>query len=452
MTTVTTWTGWEANALRKALRMSVTDFAEHVGAARRTVAKWSCRGRDIQLRPEMQAALDTVLGRAPEETQERFAQLRLAGVDAASVPAVDLFPVADAGTMLDAERGVLDPTGGMPRRDFLAEVAMSGVVAAPAVASLLDALFSPVCPADEPVESSSLPHLVAGVAEAKTDYQACRYERVLDRLDTLMPAVATARARLPIGGDQRIQFDLLATDLYHVVGSVLLKYGDPAAALMAAERSSRCGHDSGDPTAIGTGARIMTHALMSNGYSHHAAALARRAATTVEQATGLDSGVSVAVYGALLLRGAVAAARSEDRDAAGAMLDEAARVADRLGCDGNDRWTGFGPNNVMQHRVNVALILGDAGTAIDRARRVQIDKITLVERKASLFVDVARAYVQWGRREHALSALRAAYRIAPEEIRSRPAAHRLVGDLAVLSSGHTRTHVLQFATDAGIRL
>jgi DNA-binding transcriptional regulator YiaG len=35
MTTMTTWTGWEANALRKALRMSVTDFAEHLGAARR---------------------------------------------------------------------------------------------------------------------------------------------------------------------------------------------------------------------------------------------------------------------------------------------------------------------------------------------------------------------------------------------------------------------------------
>jgi hypothetical protein len=171
----------------------------------------------------------------------------------------------------------------------------------------------------------------------------------------------------------------------------------------------------------------------------------------LEQATQLGSMDSAAVYGALLLRGAIAAARSEDRDAASTMLNEAARAAARLGRDGNDRWTGFGPNNVLQHRVDVALALGDAGTAITFARQVQIDKIVLAERKASLFVDVAQAYTQWGRHEKGLSALRTAYRIAPEEIRSRPAVHRIVRNLAALSRGHTRSQVLDFAAGAGIR-
>ena len=127
------------------------------------------------------------------------------------------------------------------------------------------------------------------------------------------------------------------------------------------------------------------------------------------------------------------------------------RAAARLGHDGNDRWTGFGPSNVRQHRVTVALALGDAGTAITFARQVQLDKIILAERKASLFVDVAQAYAQWGRHDNGLTALRTAYRIAPEEIRSRPAVHRIVAELAALSRGHTRSRVLDFAADAGIR-
>ena len=56
------------------------------------------------------------------------------------------------------------------------------------------------------------------------------------------------------------------------------------------------------------------------------------------------------------------AADSLDRDTAHAMLEEATRAATRLGDDGNDRWTGFGATNVLLHRVNIALTLGDAGT------------------------------------------------------------------------------------------
>jgi hypothetical protein len=65
---------------------------------------------------------------------------------------------------------------------------------------------------------------------------------------------------------------------------------------------------------------------------------------------------------------------------------------------------------------------------------------------------VARAYTQWGRYEQGLSALRTAYRAAPEEIRSRPAVRDTVGDLAVLSRGNVWAEVLDFAATAGISL
>jgi hypothetical protein len=384
-----------------------------------------------------------VLARASAETRERFELLRLAGIDGAPMPLPD---VADTG---EGDHCEPDQDGDMQRREFLTDAATGGVAVIPAVARLLDALLSMGGPAVESDVPPSLQHLAVRVAAVKGDYQACRYDSARERLVTLLPAVAAARSHLT--GDERSQLDVLATDMYHVVASMLLKCGDHAMALVAAERSTRCGLDSADPVAVGASARIMTHALMGNGHSRRAVALAQTAAADLEQATQLGSMDSVAVYGALLLRGAIAAARAEDRDTAGTMLNEAARAAARLGHDGNDRWTGFGPNNVLQHRVTVALALGDAGTAITFARQVQLDKIALAERKASLCVDMAQAYSQWGRHEQGLSALRTAYRIAPEEIGSRPAVHRIVRDLAALSRGHTRSQVIDFAAAAGIR-
>ncbi|MGW0503835.1 hypothetical protein [Micromonospora sp. NPDC003241] len=445
MAPVTTWTGREANALRNALRMSVTAFAEHLGAARRTVAKWSSQGDNVLPRADMQAALDTVLARATPDARERFEALLVTRTSGATVSTT--LPIAGMDTDTgDDGHGDSGSDGDVRRRDLL-RGATIGVAAAPGVAPLLDALVSPRPPNAVTLSAQQFSRAVAAV---KIDYQACRYERALDQLVTLLPALEPARASAQ--GEQRRHIEVLAADLYHVVGSVLLKVGDRGMALVAAERSTRAAATSAEPVALAASARIMTHALMSNGHDKQAVTLAGNAAGVLDRDTRLTSTDAVAVYGALVLRGAVAAARSDDRDTAQAMLDEASRAAARLGYDGNDRWTGFGAANVLLHRVNVALTLGDAGTAIGIARTVPLDKVTLAERKASLYVDVARAYTQWGRHEHSLSALRTAYEVAPEEVRCRPAVQRIATDLALLAKGSARTAVVDFARGAGIPL
>ncbi|SDY49127.1 hypothetical protein SAMN05444365_102424 [Micromonospora pattaloongensis] len=445
MAAVTTWTGRDANALRRALRMSVTAFAEHLGAARRTVAKWSSQGENILPRADMQAALDTVLARATPDVRERFEDLRVTDAGGTTVHAALRDAAPDADTAVDGH-GDSGSDGDVRRRDLLRGAAI-GVAAAPNVAPLLDALVSPH---HSNAVALSVQQLSRAVAAAKIDYQACRYECVLDRLVTLLPALEEARACAE--SEQRAQVEVLATDLYHVVGSVLLKIGDRGMALVAAERSTRAAVASQDPVAIAASARIMTHALMSNGHDDQAVTLAGNAAGVLGRDTRLTSADAVAVYGALVLRGAIAAARRDDRDTAQAMLDEATRAAVRLGYDGNDRWTGFGATNVLLHRVNIALALGDAGTAIAIARTVPLDKLTIAERKASLYVDVARAYAQWGRYEHGLTALRTAYEVAPQEVRCRPAVQRIAGDLALVAKGSVRTAVVDFAQGAGIQL
>ncbi len=75
MIAVERWTGRETRALRRALRMTVVGFAEHLGVSTRTVSKWESRGAGIEPLPEMQAALDTVLLRAAPDTVRRFLSL-----------------------------------------------------------------------------------------------------------------------------------------------------------------------------------------------------------------------------------------------------------------------------------------------------------------------------------------------------------------------------------------
>ncbi|MDG4792950.1 DUF5919 domain-containing protein [Micromonospora sp. WMMD1082] len=72
MTTVHRWTGRETRALRQALRMSIRDFSAHLGVAERTVSKWEAGQDAVCPRPEMQAALDTVLDKSAEDARHRF--------------------------------------------------------------------------------------------------------------------------------------------------------------------------------------------------------------------------------------------------------------------------------------------------------------------------------------------------------------------------------------------
>lgn len=102
------------------------------------------------------------------------------------------------------------------------------------------------------------------------------------------------------------------------------------------------------------------------------------------------------------------------------------------------RGTAFGPVNAAMHHVNVAVTLGDAGTAIDLARQINLAAITVTERKAGLLIDVARAFFQWGRYERAYAALRAAEETAPQEVASRPSLGTLVRNIAALAPASIR--------------
>lgn len=73
--TVRDWTRTEIQALRWARRMSVREFAAHLGVSMRIVSRWEHSKTPTHPRPVNQAVLDASLRRADADTRARFAEL-----------------------------------------------------------------------------------------------------------------------------------------------------------------------------------------------------------------------------------------------------------------------------------------------------------------------------------------------------------------------------------------
>ncbi|WP_327107857.1 helix-turn-helix domain-containing protein [Nonomuraea glycinis] len=295
---------------------------------------------------------------------------------------------------------------------------------------------------------TDLKSLASTVAAAKRDYQACRYAQVTAKLPTLLRSLRATCASLD--GEERLRAQALSAEAYHVTASILLKQEDKGLAWLAADRSVQAAHASQSPLMIGSSARVITRALMDGGHHHAATDLARGAAERMDADLAVPSADDLSVYGSLLLCGAIAAANSGSRHNAAELLDEATEVGARLGHDANHMWTAFGPTNVLCHRVNAALRLGDAGTAIDYARQVELNKLSISERKATLLLDTARAFLMWNQHDKALHLLRAAGELAPEEITGRPSALRMVRDILDTAPSTIRREVREYVAILGV--
>jgi hypothetical protein len=366
--------------------------------------------------------------------------------------------VSSASRLFTLDEGDRQEDDPVRRRTFV------GLTGATMVSAILDGIPRPRPPADaealapvltghsvDPAALEVAPDiraLATAANDARRQYQACRYSDLIPHLSVLLSRLGAACQLLD--GDDQLRAFTLSADAHHVAAGLLLKLDDRGLAAVAADRSMRAALASQDPMTVGASARILTHTLMNSGH------LAAAVTTASSQAQRLDHDItahtpeSLSVYGSLLLRGAVAAAQRDQRDTAYQLLAEADDAARRLGVDANLRGTAFGPVNARQHRVNIAVTLGDAGTAVDVARGIDLRAITVTQRKASLLIDTARAFLQWGRHEKAYIALRAAEEVAPEEVTGRPSVHRLLRDLITSAPTSTRRDAEQFATQIGI--
>jgi hypothetical protein len=129
------------------------------------------------------------------------------------------------------------------------------------------------------------------------------------------------------------------------------------------------------------------------------------------------------------------------------LINEAEAAAARLSsvhAPGNP----FSSTNLAIYQIGVHTALGDAGTALDYARKIELRSVPTPERQARFWVDTARAWHRFGNTHNSFQALQAADRSAPEEVRRSSVRSLLITLLD--APGPTPSGLRDFATRCGV--
>jgi transcriptional regulator with XRE-family HTH domain len=376
----------------------------------------------------------------------------LADTPRRSVPA--LRPAATVETLLVPDEGT-DP---MRRRTLL--VGLSGVASTSAfgtpprrlsyrdpVDGWESALLGPPLTTGIPV---TLPRLRHDVATAHSIFQHGRYSDIAAELPSLLSTAMATRAELTTSEDVSAANGQLS-EIYTLATELMVKLGHDHLAWTTADRALQAAYRSDDLLTQATARRMWGIVLRRAGRAETAQRL------VVDTAAALQpefhrSPEHLSVYGSLLSTAAYTAAVDGDRDTARTLIDEAVDAADRLGADGNHRFTAFGPTGVGLYRISIARVLGDPGTAIEAARQINPAAIPLTERRARYWSDVARSFHQWGKPQECYRALLAAEYASPDEVRHRKPIHQITTSLLQHPTAHTLPGLRAFASRTGAPL
>jgi transcriptional regulator with XRE-family HTH domain len=294
---------------------------------------------------------------------------------------------------------------------------------------------------------ASLTALRGATETARGLFQAARYDQLSADLPHLI-ATATA-TRDHADGDERLAADALLADAYIVAANFMVKLNDDPLAWATADRATQAATASGDALVLADARRSIATVMRRTGRPGSARALLVEAADDIAP-RGAATPEQLSMYGTLLQVAAYTAAVDGDRAEAGELIAEADAAATRLGRNANHRHTAFGPTNVALYQVSIAQVLGDNGTAIAHAKSINPAAIPTAERRGRYWIDVARAWHQWGKPEQCYQALRSAERAAPAEVRYRPPVRRMTQNLLRADRHGTLPGLRDFARRVGV--
>lgn len=423
--------GTVVRAARSAAGWSQSDLARRCGYSASQISRWETGRmplRDVATMQTLAAVLDL-----PPET------FGLAGDDTAS--AACRSPRRRTHTLNPTPAALRGEDEIVRRREFLqaasgfgTALAWPGTVAAqpsdldPAellAQQLGEVLLGPT-PSAEPATVDQLHHALRA---ARRDFAACRYLPLATRLPELLTtAEATATAQ-----PERARQHLLA-GAYNLTTRALIKLEASGLEWVSADRGLRAAHAADEPLTLAEAQRLVASAARRAGHHDRAQNLTLAAAEHLHTSSTHPPPQHLAMCGTLYCSAGYAAARAGDRDRAEELLTEAQHTAQRLDSDPTEQRTLAA--NTVSHRVSAAYLLGDAGAGLVHARSLPLAAIPTTERRARLLVDAAMCYAQWDAPRRALHTLLAAERTAPQEVRTRNAARRLVTTLMTQPS-HT---------------
>ncbi|WP_309236680.1 helix-turn-helix transcriptional regulator [Micromonospora sp. S-DT3-3-22] len=304
-------------------------------------------------------------------------------------------------------------------------------VAARLLAHLRHRLLAPTRP-EQAIDPIRLPEVRQRVAHVHNLYQRGNYAETIRELpDTIEQADIMTRAGTGTGRN-RAAAVLAGANL--AASKVAVKLGDPSLAWIAADRAARIATEHTEDVALVAAAAFSVGtALLAMPHRTDSAEAVVTAALDHLKRTPQGRGPqALSAQGALTLLAALVAARQAQPAAAERHLNDAHALAEQVGGDRNDLWTGFGPTNVMIHRINIATRTDRPQLAIHLGEHLDTSSLprALMSRRAQVHLDLAAAHASSSDNDPAaVLHLLEAERIAPQTVHVHARTRRLIGGL-----------------------
>ncbi|MET7641041.1 helix-turn-helix transcriptional regulator [Streptomyces sp. NPDC005438] len=403
-------TGTIVRLARRAADVTLADLGKRVGYTAASLSRME-RGkqplRDVLLLQNLAACLDIpphVLGLAP--CQRQGPEKRR---DATRVATHTSF--GDEGDDPVQRRELLAVLAGATTSVALGTPAAAHESRKPDLSGLEDLLLHrhrPPALRSDPTRST----VAAAVNASRQEFSTCRY----DTLARALPArVALAHAFGHEG--EREQGAAAVAELYIIATRLCIKLGEDGLAIVTADRALTAASGGADALIVAEAHRMVSSAWRRQGHYDRATDIAVTAAQQLSADRASDQTERLSAQGNLYATAAYTAAKQGDRHTACVLIAEAEGTASRMGRDALLRGTVFGPSQVLLHKISISHLLGDAGQAVEQARHIRPATLPTTERQARYWIDVARAFQQWGKHDRCYRALLAAEQAAPQEVR-----------------------------------
>ncbi|MDH6132734.1 transcriptional regulator with XRE-family HTH domain [Kitasatospora sp. MAA4] len=278
----------------------------------------------------------------------------------------------------------------------------------------------------------------ASIVTARQEFRAACYDALAEALPGWIAAAQS------VGSPEEAARSVAA--LYNVAVRLCIKVGEDGLVAVTSDRALTAARAGGDGLITAEAQRMVSSAWRRQGHLSRATDIVVRAAHDLQRDDTVPEAARLAAQGDLYATAAYTAAKMGDRSYAHVLINEAADTARAAG-----RTSGQldGIQGVALHHLSVHYELGDSGQAIELARTINPAALPTAERQARFFIDVARAFDQWGKPEQTFRALLAAEQAAPQEIH-RGAVRGLAAGL--LRHDRSLPGVREFAVRAGAQL
>ncbi len=213
---------------------------------------------------------------------------------------------------------------------------------------------------------------------------------------------------------------LRALVLAQDTASFVVRYlGDPASAVLVADRGRQAASALEDPVMIGLAAWSQSHAAAGCGLYPRSLRLAERAARELEPHVALPDAQEM--LGQLYMLVGFGRFAIGDSANAQAAITTAEELAGRTG-QSAALGLNFGPTAIDLWRISMHTDGGDPGDAVEVARGVDPTGLAALSRsrQVAFYIDTARALSNIGRDTEALRMLLLAERTAPQRVRLSP--------------------------------